>query len=179
MKDDTSKVNLYANIMNAFLYYNPKEGLTYQTVALELAKKAGWKIGIAKIKDRIGRLNWRIGNFSEALKYHQEALDVFQQANSVSGHYILVEIGQDYLDDGKYADAEPYLLKSVKLCIANNDIRDLASAYDILRYMYDAQGNTAEATKIGYDYLKVTEEIGDKNSIYYATMQLGENFRRN
>jgi two-component sensor histidine kinase len=118
-----------------------------------------------------------MGNFSEALKYHNKALEVYQQSNDGYGRYILVEIAQDYLDDGKYADAEPYLLKSVKLCIANDDKVNLCIAYDILRYLYGVQGNTAEETKIGYAYLKVAEEIGDKNSIYYAMIQLAKNFK--
>jgi two-component sensor histidine kinase len=177
MKEDTTKVNLYFDIMSAYVYYKPKEGLDFQTVALELATKTGWKIGVAKIKDRMGRLHWRMGNFLEALKNHNEALEVYQQSNNGYGRYILVEIAQDYVDDGKYTEAEPYLLKSVKLCIANNDKKILALAYDILRYMYGVQGNMAEATKFGYAYLKVAEEIGDKNYIYYAMMQLGNNFR--
>lgn len=177
MKEDTTKVNLYFDIMSAYVYYKPKEGLDYQSAALDLAKNTGWKIGIAKIKDRIGRLHWRLGNFSEALKNHNEALEIYQQSKERYGRYILVEIGQDYLDDGKYADAEPYLLKSVQLCIANDDKVNLCIAYDILRYLYGVQGNTAEETKIGYAYLKVVEEIGDKNSIYYAMIQLGKNFK--
>jgi tetratricopeptide (TPR) repeat protein len=171
MKEDTTKVNLYFNIMSAYVYYKPKEGLDYQAAALDLATKTGWKHGIAKIKDRIGRLHWRMGNFTEALNNHFEALKVFQQLNNGYARYILIEIAQDYLDDGKYAQAEPYLLKSVKLCMADNDKTNLAMAYDILRYMYGVQGNTAEETKIGYAYLKVTEEIGDINSIYYAMLQ--------
>lgn len=78
MKEDTTKVNRYFDIMSAYVYYKPEEGLVYQAAALELAKKTGWKIGVAKIKDRIGRLHWRMGNFSEALKFHFEALEVFQ-----------------------------------------------------------------------------------------------------
>ena len=177
MKEDTIKVNLYFQIMDAYVYYKPAEGLSYQTAALDLATKTGWKIGVAKIKDRIGRLHWRMGNFSEALKYHNEALEVYQQTNDAYSRYILVEIAQDYVDDDKYAQAETYLLKSVKLCIANDDKRHLSSAYDILRYMYGVQGNMTEATKIGYAYLKVSEEIGDKMSIYYAAIQLGKNFK--
>jgi two-component sensor histidine kinase/tetratricopeptide (TPR) repeat protein len=177
MKEDTTKVNMYFDLMSAYVYYKPEEGLTYQAAALDLATKTRWKIGIAKIKDRIGRLNWRKGNFSEALKYHNEALEAYQQTNYPYGRYILIEIAQDYVDDGKYAQAEPYLLKSVKLCIANNDKKNLVSAYDILRYMYGMQGNFSEQTKMGYASLKVSEEIGDKISIYQAAIQLGENLK--
>ncbi len=177
MKDDTAKVNMYFDLMSAYVYYKPEEGLTYQAAALDLATKTGWKIGVAKIKDRIGRLNWRKGNFSEALKYHNEALEAYQQTDNPYGRYILVEIAQDYVDDGKYAQAEPYLLKSVKLCIANDDKQTLTLAYDIIGYMYRMQGNISKATEMGYTYLKVAEEMGDKMSIYYAATHLGQNLR--
>ena len=172
MKEDTAKVNLYIKIINAYLYYDPNEGLAYQSAALDLATKTGWKLGIAKIKDRIGRLNWRIGNYVEALKNHIEGLEFYENSGSPYARYILIEIGQDYLDQGKYAEAESYLLKAEKLCIENNDIEHLASAYDVLRYMYGMQGNTAGATKMAYNYLKTAEQLGDNNSLSNAMAQL-------
>jgi two-component sensor histidine kinase/tetratricopeptide (TPR) repeat protein len=177
MKEDTTKVNRYFDIMSAYVYYKPEEGLVYQAAALELAKKTEWKIGVAKIKDRIGRLHWRMGNFSEALKFHFEGLDVFQHTEDRFSRYILVEIAQDYVDDGNYTEAEPYLLKSVKLSTAAGDKQTLGNAYDILQYLYMAQGNLTEATKIGYAFLKVNEEIGNKRNIYIAANQLGQLFK--
>ena len=177
MKEDTTKVNLYCDIMSAYVYYKPQEGLAYEAAACNLALKTNYKIGAAKIKDRVGRLYWRMGNFSEALKYHNEALKVYEQSNNGYSRYILVEIAQDYVDNGKYTEAEPYLLKSVELCIAKNDKKILMLAYDILKYMYGVQGNMAEVTKFGHAYLKVAEEIGDINSIYYAARQLAKNFQ--
>ena len=88
-----------------------------------------------------------------------------------------MEIAQDYVDDGNYTEAEPYLLKSVKLSTAVGDKQTLGNAYDILQYLYMAQGNLTEATKIGYAFLKVNEEIGNKRNIYIAANQLGQLFK--
>ncbi|CAN5504082.1 hypothetical protein BH10BAC3_BH10BAC3_12300 [soil metagenome] len=141
-KEVTMKVELYAAIMYLHIYYKTEDGLVYQKPALELAEKLNWKYGIAKIKDRAGRLNWRLGNFDEALKNHFEALKIYTPAGrKTDAAYVLVEIGQDYLDGNKYADAETWLLRAKQECEAIGDKRIIADVYDKLTYMYDMQGN--------------------------------------
>ena len=177
-KEDTTKLSLFAELMYAHINYKPKEGLTYQKEALELAQKTKGKPGTAKIKDRIGRLNWRLGNFDEALKNHFEALDIYTQTgNKYAEGSVLVAIGQDYLDDGKYALAETYLLKALKVSEAAGDKINMANAYDKLAYLYKVQGNIAEETKTIYLYLKINEQTGDKNGIAHAASMLALNFQ--
>lgn len=167
-KEDTTKLSLLGDIMYAHVYYKPQEGLNYQKAGIELAQKINWPIGTAKIKDKIGRLNWRLGNFSEALKYHTEAFNIYEKAFHNYKNYVLVEIAQDYLDDGKLTEAESYLLKSLKLSEGIGDKKTMVKAYDILVYLYNIQGNTDEMTKMMYTYLKVSEELGDKQSMIHA-----------
>ncbi len=177
-KEDSTRVILFAQIMHAHVYYKTEAGLAYQKEALALAEKSGWKPGSAKIKDQAGRLHWRLGNFSEALKNHFEALDIYTKTgNKYDIGEVLVEIGQDYLDDGKYAEAKTFLLKALNISKEATDIKTLAAAYDVLSYLYELQGNIAEAAKVRYDYLKTIEHTGDKNAIVHATAQLALNFK--
>ncbi len=177
-KEDSNKLILLGKIMQAHVYYKTEAGLTYQKEALDLAEKSGWKPGLAKIKDQVGRLYWRLGNFSEALKNHFEALDIFTQINNKYDiGEVLVAIGQDYLDNGKYAEAKTYLLRGVNVSKEATDIKSLAAGYDVLSYLYELQGNIAEAAKVRYDYLKTIEHTGDKNAIVHATAQLALNFK--
>jgi two-component sensor histidine kinase/tetratricopeptide (TPR) repeat protein len=53
----------------------------------------------------------------------------------------------------------------------------IAAAYNVLSYLYELQGNIAEAAKVRYDYLKTIEHNGDKNAIVHATAQLALNFK--
>ena len=177
-KEDTAKVNLLAEIMFAHVYYKPEEGLAYQKIGLELAQKTNWKPGIAKIKHRAGRLYWRLGNFTAALTAHIEALELYKQSgNKHAEGRVLIEIGQDYLDDGKLNQANAALLKALKYNQAMNDTIHIATTYDVLCYLYDVQGNTAEATKTAYNYLKISERMGDKGTIAHAAHMLASTYQ--
>ena len=177
-KEDTAKVNLLAEIMLAHVYYKPEEGLSYQKIGLELAQKSNWKPGIAKIKHRAGRLYWRLGNFTAALTNHFEALELYRQTgNKHAEGRVLIEIGQDYLDDGKLTQANAALLTALKYNEAQNDTIHIATTYDVLCYLYDVQGNAAEATKTAYNYLKISERMGDKGAIAHAAHMLASNYQ--
>ena len=176
-KEDTTKLDLLADIIYEHVNYQPKEGLAYQKEALELAEKTSWEPGTAKIKDKLGRLYWRMGNFSEALKNHFEALDIYvQTGNKPAEGRLLLAIGQDYLDDGKYAEARTYLLKAINTSEDAGDKRTLSGTYGILAYLYEMQGDIAEATKASYAYLKIAEETGNKSDIATATSTLAYNY---
>ena len=70
---------------------------------------------LQKIKHRAGRLYWRLENFTAALTAHIEALELYKQTgNKHARGRVLIEIGQDYLDDGKLNQANAALLKALK-----------------------------------------------------------------
>jgi two-component system, sensor histidine kinase PdtaS len=175
-KEDTVKVNLIAAIMDAHVYYKPEEGLAYQKTALELCQKLKWDIGIAKIKDKTGRLYWRLGNFDKALNNHFEALDFYRRTgNQRNEGNVLLEIGQDYLDKGVYPEARTYLLNALKTAKAIADKRTVSNIYDKLIYWYNIQGNTVEATKLMYESLRLNEAMGNITGIATATSMLARN----
>jgi two-component system sensor histidine kinase UhpB len=158
--EDTLKLDILVEVMNAHISFKPQDGLKYETIGLELAQKANWPIGKAKIIDRIGRLNWRIGNFDKALKNHLEALDIYTRAGDVRKNHVLVEIAQDYLIDRKYDPAKLYLQRALDTSRASGDKKAMADVYDILIFIYNDLGNTSEMTKAVYAYLKLCEQLG-------------------
>lgn len=176
-KEDSAKVNLYAEIMLAHVYYKPEKGILYSKDALDLAQKINWKTGVAKIKHRTGRLYWRMGKFEDALKNHLEALELYKQTrNKHAEGRVLIEIGQDYLDNGKLEEAKPALLKALQFNQDAGYLENMATAYDILCYLYDVQGNSAAATQAAYDYLKLSEKIGDKTAMSHSAHMLASNY---
>ena len=177
-KEDSAKVKLYAEIMLAHLYYKPEAGITYYKPGLELAQKLNWKTGVSVIKHRAGRLYWRLGNFEEALKNHWEAQDLYKQTgNQHEEGRVLIEIGQDYFDNGKLAEAKTALLKALQFNEALGYMDNMAKAYDIINYLYNVQGNTVDATKVAYDYLKLSKKLGDKAVIGNAAYLLASNYQ--
>jgi two-component sensor histidine kinase len=177
-REDSNKVNLLFHILGIYSLYQPRTGLTYEESALALANRVGNKIGIGRIKDKIGRLYWATGKFDTAIKYHLEALDIYIDAdNKNARNYALIELGQDYMDGTKFDEAERYLLKALKLCEETGDKHNMALAYNFLTGLYDVQGNYVEAAKAAYADLKVCEEMGDKEGMAYATISVASNFQ--
>ncbi len=176
-KEDSAKVNLYAQLMLAHVYYKPEEGVLLSPQAMTLAQKLNWKPGVAKIKHRTARLFWRLGRFEEALTLHKEALELYKQTgNTHAAGRVLIEIGQDYVDNGKLQEAKTSLTEALKYNEAAGDLDNMATTYDILTYLHDVEGNSAAATQTAYDYLKLSERIGDKDAIGHAAHMLASNY---
>jgi len=177
-KEDSNKVNLLAELLGLYSVYQPRTGLTYRDSALALVARVGNKTGIARIKDKIGRLYWATGKFDDALKYHLEALELYNLAgNKPERNYVLIEIAQDYLNATKFDEAGKYLSKALKSSEETGDKPNMSRAYNILTALYENLGNYVEASKSAYANLKVSEEIGDKKGMAYATVSVASNFQ--
>ena len=178
-KDDTTKLKLFTTIIYVHVNYKPAEGLKYEKEALDLSEKIKWEPGTVSLKDKIGRLYWRMGNFTAALKHHFDALAISVHAgDKYAEGRILLAIGQDYLDDGKYDDAKTYLSKALKVSESAGDKLNMVKTYDILIYMHEIQGNITEATKTSYLFLKASEQLGDKLRMAHAASKLAGNFEK-
>jgi two-component sensor histidine kinase len=176
--NDSNKVNTYAKLMFAYVYHLPETGIEWGKPAMELAQQLNWLPGIAKINHRTGRLYWRLGKFDEALKHHTLALQQYEQVGNKHGcGRVLIELAQDYIDNGKLIEAKQALFKSRQYNEAINDAINLANTYDILCYLYDLEGNPAEATKAAIQYLKLSEKTGDKYAMAHGVHMLGANYR--
>lgn len=176
-KEDSNKVKLYARVMLAHLYYLPARGLTYASPALALTQRLQWQPGMALIKHRMARLSWRLAKFDEALALHQEALTLYKQLGHQSAMgKVMIEIGQDYLDGGQLEPAKKTLLSALAYNKAINHTDNMATAYDVLAYLYDLEGNNAAATQTAYDYLKLAEKMGDKQTITHSAHMLASNY---
>src|SRR6478609_8352298 len=105
-KDDQDKLNLYVQLMTAYNDFDKLAGLQFEKPAMDLATKMDSKTGIADVKNVVGRIHWRLGNFDTALNYHHEAKLIFEQMNDVQKIALTIRyIGQDYADGGYYPEA--------------------------------------------------------------------------
>jgi two-component sensor histidine kinase len=176
-KTDSTRSNILLGLLTIYNVYRPEEGLVYRDAALRMAGRVNNKLNLAKINDKIGRIYWQIGRFSEAYGYHFTALRLFEEAGDMAAaNYVLIEIGQDYLNDTKFDSARVYLLKAVKLSEERNDKLNKVRALNILVALYENIGNYAEVSKTIYAELKACEELGDKIYMSYAKSSLADYF---
>jgi adenylate cyclase len=159
-KDDTNKVLLYSKILGAYGETDAEKGLQYVQPALDLAQKLNFKI--AWIKTFVGRVYWKLGKMDTALKFHFEALKIYEEKNSRKGMaFVMSYIGQDYGDGGNYPEAIKYLLKANKIYQEENDKENLASQKLLISFIYERQGNYPEASKANLEALIISEELKD------------------
>lgn len=175
-REDTSKVRLLAELMQAHLYFSTAQGLTYRHQAIDLAENLHWIKGIALVKEAAGRLYWGMADGKSAVKDHLDALYLYRQLSDKKAvSRVSRYLGQDYMDSGIYPEAKIHLDEALKTAEEINDKPLQASAYDIFSAFYNAQTNSVEAARASYAYLKIIEEIQDTASLGGALGSLGEN----
>ena len=175
-REDTSKVRLLAELMQAHLYFSTAQGLTYRQQAIDLAENLHWIKGIALVKEAAGRLYWGMADGKAAVKDHLDALDLYRRLQDKKAiSRVSRYLGQDYMDNGIYPEAKIHLDEALKTAEEINDKRLQAAAYDIFSAFYNARTNSVEAAKASYAYLKIIEEIHDTASLGGALGNLGEN----
>ncbi len=176
-KEDTNKVYLYLNLLYEYLYFKPADGLKFEKPGLELAEKIGWKKGVMLIKNQVGRLHWRMGNFQDALKNHFEALQLsMEEGDEKFSASLLGAIGQDYADGGQYPQALIYTSKALRKYEEMGDKGNMSYMHGILSWIYSSQGNYAESSKSNYAALRICEELNDKEGVAVATSNLASNY---
>lgn len=174
-KDDQDKLNLYIQIMTAYNDFDKLAGLKFEKPAMDLATKMDSKTGIADVKNVVGRILWRLGNFDVALDYHHEAKLIFEQANDAQKIALTIRyIGQDYADGGYYPEALKHFNDALDRYKILDDRKNIGYLYDLLAWVYGKQGNFAEATKNGYLSLSIFEELGDKEDIAVAASDIAD-----
>src|SRR5687768_847753 len=132
-KADTTKANIMFALLSVYDYHKPAEGIKLKDSALQIARNSNSKIRLARVNEKIGRIYWRLGKFSEAYPYHFTALQLYEQVKDTPAiNYVLVQIGQDYLNDTKFDEARDFLVRALKQSQASKDKLNIVRSYNIL-----------------------------------------------
>lgn len=125
----------------------------------ELYKEAGLERETAEIKNRLGVLYRKIGEYKNSLKSFDEGLDI---ANKYKLNIALANIymnkGNTLDESGSYDEAIANHLQSVKIKDKLNDERGLAQSYNNLGNVYTHAGQYQEAL----NYFRLTRNLAEK-----------------
>ena len=175
--DDATKLKLLLDIMTTYNYFNQQKGLQYESLAIETARRLGSNSDMANVKNVVGRLHWREGNFQGALRNHNEAKQIFEEEKNKEKIAVTIRyLGQDYADAGNYAEAQQYFQKALTMYQEMNDRLNMAYMYDLLNWLYGKQGNYVEASKYAYTTLRLFEDMGDQDNAALAASNIAENY---
>jgi len=112
-KQDTNRVLLLINIGGSYLFEHPETGLTYVQQGLELSRHIKYIRGEATCLNVLGHLNRMLDNYITGIKYHFQALQIFEMLNDQNGIASSYSgIATNYEDEGDYKEALLYYYKT-------------------------------------------------------------------
>jgi len=111
-KEDTNKVNLYADLSFKYQWSYPDSALSYSLPGLQLARKLHFEKGEIDVLLTMGEALAMKGNYSKALEIKLEALQIAEKLNSYKNiENSFIGIGGVYYYSGDYLKALYYFQK--------------------------------------------------------------------
>lgn len=146
-KPDTVQIDDYNKFANSMLHKGRVgDAQTALEEALAIAQKLKDGRKISKIYTSFGVLEIDQGNFGQALKYFQSALDQLERTPDLKKKVlVLLRIGQTYFQASDLKQAEQYYLRGLQLARQHNLQVLMADAYAELANLEDSRKNSAKA----------------------------------
>lgn len=181
-KEDTNKVKHLLSLSLEYKIINsPDSALLFANKALHLSKssKLDWQKGIAKANNIIGQLNWKLGNYLEALNNYAIAQKIFKKINNKKGiAYTYNNIALIYDEQGKYDEALKNYYTALALMEELKYKPGIAMTTSNIGNSYYTLGNDSAAFINQYAALKLEIELNDQSGIALAHNNIGLIFDR-
>ncbi|MGZ3884740.1 MAG: tetratricopeptide repeat protein [Bacteroidia bacterium] len=147
--EDTTRIKMTNELAWRFVMAGMGDSaFRYASLALQLAKKAGFEKGEGRAYNTMGVVENDKGNFSEALRLHLLSLDIRKKlGNEPDIASTSNNIGNDYVGLGNYTEALRYHLNTLKIREKYKDYKNISGTYVNLGDTYDKMGNLEAALK--------------------------------
>ncbi len=169
---DTTKVNIFNTIADAFKETNPDSTSFYAEKAAVLSKKVKYGFGMANSYMNNGNANIILGNYKKAAAYFGKAQleyesllkkdpDNKQLKNGLARAY--ASAGVIFSEESNYYMALENYQKALKLYLEIDQKNSISKAYNNIGIVYKSQGNNTKALEYLQKALKIQEEIGEQS----------------
>jgi len=179
--EDTSKVKILNTLSSTmWMYGNKEKGSEYANRALAICKEFSEKSHlIAVCYSNIGATNYLSGNYPEALKNWQNALQVYQSFDDLNGIASTSgNLGITYLSIGEYEHALEYLRTSLDAYKEDGDSAGMARQYNNLGNTYD----NVDDYEAALEHHKMSYNLGkarnDKDGMAGSLVNIGNFYDR-
>lgn len=174
-KEDTSLVN-NMNALTFFYMRNSdyKAAMEYADSSITLAGNLHFLTGKGKAWLNKARILFDLGNFPEALKNNEAALETYLGTDDKLGlanAYNNIGLTNIYL--GNYEEAMKNCDSALEFYTESGSKKGQANAYDNMGNIYQYQHLWEKAAEMYFMSLKINEEIGDKNGMAGRYINLG------
>jgi adenylate cyclase len=171
---DTAKANILFSLSKIYWGVDSAKSMRYADQLLELSEKANYKNGIARAFISKGVINYKMGNYLQALAWDNKGLSVA----IVTGDKGLValsylNIGNVHNIQGNNPEALKYFFLALKLYEETGDKQGVGFSYNNIGNAYESIGNFDEALKNHICALKAFIALGDKKYISVGYSNVG------
>jgi len=150
------------------------QALFYFEKCKETAGKARDLINEGTASYKIGTLNFELGNYNEALRYHKSYYSLSQQASYEVGiTESLAAIAQTYKALGSINQAIEHLEKLQEKALNTGNIRAQAEASLSLGLLYQSQGLNKKSVELLENHFSLAKQLADRKMIDIARVKLG------
>ena len=122
--------------------------------------------GHSRVITDLGVIESKMGHHHEALKLHQQALEMRLKSHNIPGQITsLIEIGRANFALKNFNAAEPYLLDAALLSSKNNFKAKAYAAHELLAQLYKAIGNFEKGMEhLEYFFENKTQVLADEST---------------
>jgi serine phosphatase RsbU (regulator of sigma subunit)/tetratricopeptide (TPR) repeat protein len=152
------------------------KSLNHLSKARKIFEDTDNKIELARCNNNMGIIHKNQYNLNEALVYFQKAFDMGDDLRKGDASLYM---GQVYIAQKKFTDADKILKKAVELANKNSDNYVLADAYLGLGEVNISFGKKEAALKYLSDALKIKEEVEDQQGVCNVSNTLGNLYMQN
>ncbi|MCF8449807.1 MAG: hypothetical protein K9G49_08050 [Taibaiella sp.] len=171
-KEDTNKVNLLVNLSYSYCDFNQDTGIKFGLSGLALAKKLGWKKGMADAYNRIGCNYDNKPDGPKALNCYYQAITLYEELDNKKGIAAVTgNIANVYYMQHNFAKALEYSFKSLEMSERIGDKRMVLFNVINIGNAYGNNDDCENALKYFFRALKLIEGSNDPNifaTIYVA-----------
>jgi len=159
------------NAPNAKQYYNKAINILRQSKL----QSANDSINLASVLSNAGDALLRIKNYDSALLYFEEAKQIFDKVNYLSGKgYSLGNIGMVYASIGKNDLAEKNMNEAIHILEKTQDYYPICVYLTSMADVYSNKGDKQAALNYTLRSLHLAEQYGLKEQIADASLKLSE-----
>jgi signal transduction histidine kinase/DNA-binding response OmpR family regulator len=139
-----------------------KDSLAYINFnkSLEIAKEINHRHSIANAYKSIGEISYEKKNYKKALTYYMKCWETgCDKCPRITFHKVLIDIGNVYLNEKDYHNAERYFRKSLLLADSANTNYERAVSYSALADIFMSQNNPGSAVNCFHTALNLATEV--------------------
>jgi tetratricopeptide (TPR) repeat protein len=171
---DTSRLKAINDLASYLINNNPDSAILIANQAIQSAEKANQLKYKAISLMVIGITNFYRGNYSKAMDFFSQALEINKETNNKSGEAACYDnMGGVYNYQSDYPKALEYYLKSQKILEGIGDQAGLGGNYNNLGVVYNALEQFDKSLEYHLKALKIKIKSGNKIAIANSYLNIG------